>query len=313
MDRPQFYLPPPTLDPTQLPQDYPGASPGYPNPATLLSTPQDAAAPYPGYQPVVRGFADRLALALQDLPALPTMRRKGQPQGSSFLLGLLHGAAGGYSSAGMARMSEREKLNAALAQKAHDENAANLRATEAAAAEARTTREHQVNRLFDIAHPQPTKPGAAAAKTHEVTAADAKRLPFLKPYVGETMTTAEMVNLEKPKKAAAPKVIKPDNQKMLDLATAEGALKTQNDTLGITTPEMQAGVNSKAYDVAAEMLTRAKTDADLRAVTSHIMRYPGIAEAIRPLFNLKAAEVDSGPGAVDESVLNQEALPAENP
>jgi hypothetical protein len=103
----------------------------------------DAPPPYeifgpgsPGYQAPVQGYGDRLALALQGLPPVPNETRPGDT-GPSGLLSFLTGAAQGFSGNRIQQMSERQKLNAALAQKAHDENMANLAAAADVAKEKR--------------------------------------------------------------------------------------------------------------------------------------------------------------------------------
>jgi len=93
----------------------------------------------PGYEAPVQGYGDRLALALQGLPPAPNVTRPGDT-GPSGLLSFLTGAAQGFSGNRIQQMSERQKLNAALAQKAHDENMANLAAAKTAATESTKAR-----------------------------------------------------------------------------------------------------------------------------------------------------------------------------
>jgi hypothetical protein len=149
--------------------------------------------PYPHEDPV-HGYGDRLALALQDvqMPAFPTTRYKGQPSGAgaAFLTGLLSGGAQGFSRGRMQQISEREKLNQALAQKTHDENMANLAATRATQAEAAQTRagERALGRTKELELFKRRLPVAPADDV--VTEADAKVNPWLKPAIGWKRSTA---------------------------------------------------------------------------------------------------------------------------
>lgn len=90
--------------------------------------------PYPHVQPV-RGFRDRLALALQGMQFPQADPRQPGAATKNSVSAFLSGFTGGYSHAGTERISEREKLNMALGQKAHEENARNIEASKAAAAE----------------------------------------------------------------------------------------------------------------------------------------------------------------------------------
>jgi hypothetical protein len=179
--------------------------------------PPEAAYPYPHIEPV-QGPLDSAALALYgNVPQVPTRRYQGQPSGLG--VGLLTGFARGFSGARTRQISEREKLNAALAQKAHDENAANLAATRAATAVTAARETHKANRLFDIANPE----GKGAEDV--VTEADAKQLPWLKPAIGWKRSTAVSTfqpETEKDKRAAA------REQRQIDAADRANRLASAN-------------------------------------------------------------------------------------
>jgi hypothetical protein len=160
----QYGPPDPSQAPPPPPQPLMGLGGGAPMPdagfdANRLYTPQHydpnaggASWPYP-HVPVAQGFGDYLALGLQGLPAAgPHISGSSHPGPGGFEQ-FLSGLAHGYSNVRTAKMGEREQLNAALADKAKNENAANLEATKQATAAKLALGNEQSMAAWHNAHP----------------------------------------------------------------------------------------------------------------------------------------------------------------
>lgn len=167
--------------------------------------------PYPHVEPV-QGPLDRIALALYgNVPNVPTQRYQGSPSGAA--AAFLTGLAGGFANIRSKRISEREKLNQVLAQKAHDENMANLAATRAARAAGIITAAaaaqfglplSTVGKQISELTPEQqrmVRQEKAPGSEDVVTEADVKALPWLKPALGWKRSTA--ISAFHPKSAEA--------------------------------------------------------------------------------------------------------------